>query len=198
MKTKIDKRAAPRRPSACEPLRLTPLMLSLVCLGVTPALAQTLPTGFAPVAGGVSASQAGAVMTVNQSTPRAIAQWQTFSIGAGGTVNVAQPSSASILLNRVVGTELSTIAGNLSANGHVFLLNPNGVLFSAGSAVNVGGIVATTMKMSTSDADFMGGTRQFGFEAIAGNTATVVNQGSITAATGGTVAHRAGSLVFSP
>lgn len=185
---KLDKRSTPRRPVAREHLRLTPLMLSLVCLGVTPALAQTLPTGFAAVAGGVTASQSGAAMTVNQTTQRAIAQWQTFSIGAGGSVNVAQPSSSSILLNRVVGNELSTIAGSLRANGHVFLLNPNGVLFAPGSSVNVGGIVATTMKMSTSDADFMGGARQLSFEAIAGNNATVVNQGSITAANGGTVA----------
>ena len=118
----------PEFPSAPRPpreLRLRPLVLSLVCLGLTPALAQTLPTGFAPVAGTVSLPAGAPAGTLNilQQSPRAIAQWQTFSIGAGGTVNVAQPSSASVLLNRVVGNELSTITGKLTATGRGALQN---------------------------------------------------------------------------
>ncbi|SFM81758.1 filamentous hemagglutinin N-terminal domain-containing protein [Variovorax sp. OV329] len=171
-------------------LRLTPLMLSMVCLGMTPALAQQLPTGFAPVAGNVSlaANPPAGTMNINQGSERAIAQWQTFSIGAGGTVNVAQPSRASVLLNRVMGNELSTIAGKLNANGNVYLVNPNGVLFSSGSAVSVGGLVASTLKLSNTDASFMAGG-QLVFERDDGNTATVINRGSIsTNASGGSVA----------
>lgn len=181
-------RCARRRPAVRE-LRLTPLMLSLVCLGVTPALAQTLPTGFSPVAGDVTASQSGAVMNINQITQRAIAQWQTFSIGAGGTVAVAQPSSSSVLLNRVIGNELSTIAGKLTAPGHVFLINPNGVTFSKGSSVSVGGLVASTLDMKTSNADFMAGSKQLVFERADSNTAVVTNEGKIsTTSPGGVVA----------
>lgn len=204
-----DVSRARRRPAAAvRELRLTPLMLSLVCLGVTPVLAQVLPVapgGGIAVPGGGTVSitgvapnpQGGQTMTITQgaNSPRAIAQWQSFSIGALDAVNVAQPSASSILLNRVVGNEMSTIAGRLTANGHVFLTNPNGVLFSSGSSVSVGGLVATTMKMSTSDADFMNpATRQFKFERdtvdiLDGNSYTVVNQGHIqTAGTGGTVA----------
>lgn len=173
-----------RRRSAARELRLTPLMLSLVCLGVTPALAQTLPTGLNSIGnctGGpcVSLEQAGVpgsvpmIIRQNSNAARAIAQWQTFSIGANDTVTVAQPSAASVLLNRVMGNELSTIAGKLNANGHVYLVNPNGVLFSSTSSVNVGGLVASTLNIENDN--FMAG-KQLVFTRVDGNTATVVNQ----------------------
>jgi filamentous hemagglutinin family protein len=41
-------------------------------------------------------------------------------------------------LNRVLGTDGSRILGQLNANGQVFILNPNGVLFGANAQVNVG------------------------------------------------------------
>ncbi|MBS0344435.1 MAG: filamentous hemagglutinin N-terminal domain-containing protein, partial [Proteobacteria bacterium] len=205
MKQQSTTRSARRRPAAVRELRLTPLMLSLVCLGVTPVLAQVLPTGFSQVAGEVSQSQSGAVMTINQGTQRAIAQWQTFSITDGGKVNVVQPSTTSILLNRVVGNEMSRIEGKLAltSNGHVFLTNPNGVLFSSGSSVSVGGLVATTMKLSTSDSDFMNpATRQFTFERAAppqpildSNSYKVVNQGTITTTSPGATVALMGSSV---
>ncbi|HSV59672.1 MAG TPA: filamentous hemagglutinin N-terminal domain-containing protein [Variovorax sp.] len=178
-------------PRSARELRLKPLVLSLVCLGLTPALAQVLPV--APATGiqidGTVAIQPGApagTMNILQSTPRAIAAWQSFSIGATNTVNVAQPSAASVLLNRVVGNELSTIAGKLSANGHIYLVNPNGVLFSPGSSVSVGGLIASTLDVS--NASFMAGGKQLVFERTDVNGNTVVNQGSITASAGGTVA----------
>ena len=125
--------SARRRPA------LRPLVLAMACLGLTPALAQTLPTGFRQIAGGVSAAQPNAAtLNVHQSTGRAIAQWDSFSIGAGGTVNIAQPGTGSVLLNRVVGNELSTIAGTLKANGQVFLVNPNGVMFGRSEERRVG------------------------------------------------------------
>ena len=39
------------------------------------------------------------------------------------------PGSSSVALNRVLGSDASVILGNLSANGKVFLVNPNGVVF---------------------------------------------------------------------
>lgn len=205
MKQSPAVRCERRRPAARE-MRLTPLMLSLVCLGVTPALAQilpgTLPTGFAQIAGDVSRSESGAVMTINQGSQRAIAQWQTFTIGSKAWVDVVQPSASSILLNRVVGNEMSTIAGKLTANGHVFLTNPNGVLFSSGSSVSVGGLVATTMEMTAaSKVAFMNeANRQFTFERVDakifdGNTYSVANQGTINATGPGATVALMGSNV---
>ena len=93
-----------------------------------------------------------------------------------------QPASTSIALNRVLGQDASAIMGSLTANGQVFLLNPNGVLFGKTAQVSTGGLVASTLGLS--DADFM--ARRFNFSGT--STASVVNEGSITANPGGYVA----------
>ncbi|MBJ2158917.1 two-partner secretion domain-containing protein [Variovorax sp. IB41] len=168
-------------------LKLRPLAISLLCAGLSPAIAQVLPTGFLPIAGGVTMTQSGAVMNINQPLARGIANWQTFSIGAGGVVNIAQPNASSVLLNRVTGNELSTIAGQLNANGRVILVNPNGVMFSQGATVNVGGLIASTLALTTSDKSFMDGATKLTFERADANSAAVRNLGNITATGGGEV-----------
>jgi large exoprotein involved in heme utilization and adhesion len=85
----------------------------------------------------------------------------------------------------VLGSNASVIAGKLNANGKVFLVNPAGVLFSPGASVNVGSLVASTLGIS--DKDFLAGN--YHFVAVPGRPGgSVVNQGSIRAAAGGTVA----------
>jgi large exoprotein involved in heme utilization and adhesion len=79
-----------------------------------------------------------------------------------------------VALNRVIGANPSSILGNLSANGKVFLVNPNGILFGNGAQVNVGGLVASTLNIS--DSDFMAGNYRFSGTS----NSTVVNQGTIT------------------
>ncbi len=173
-------------------------VLASVCLGVPPAQAQ-LPTGGAVTAGSASIVQNSATsMTVQQSTARAAIQWQGFSIGAGKTVEFRQPSASAVALNRVVGPDPSSIQGALRANGQVFLINPNGVLFSPTAQVNVGSLVATTRSLS--DAAFMNprlnpvtGAPVYTFDGE--GTAGVVNQGRITAAPGGFVAMMAARVV---
>jgi len=89
------------------------------------------------------------------------------------TVNFNQPNVSSVTLNRVVGNEKSIIDGALNANGQVFILNSNGVLFSKNASINTAGLVATTMSLS--DADFMNGNYSFKGDS----TASVINQGTI-------------------
>ncbi|RYF79118.1 MAG: filamentous hemagglutinin N-terminal domain-containing protein, partial [Comamonadaceae bacterium] len=169
------------------PGALRPLAAALLCLGLGAAVAQTLPQGGVVLGGNVSIpTPTGTQMTINQLTPRGIVQWQDFSIGTGFSVNVVQPSATSVLLNRVSNGPPSLINGALSANGRVFVVNPAGVLFGAGSQVNVGGLVASALAMSTSDADFMAGTEQFSF--VQGTERGLVqNAGQLTATNGGTI-----------
>ena len=144
--------------------------------------AWALPTGGAVSAGAASITGGPGTTTIGQATQNVAINWQGFSIGQGEAVRFVQPNSSAVALNRVVGSDPSSILGSLSANGKVFLVNPNGILFGIGAQVNVGGLVASTLNIS--DADFMAGRHKF---AGAGN-GTVVNQGSITAADGGYVA----------
>ncbi|WNF46925.1 filamentous hemagglutinin N-terminal domain-containing protein [Pseudomonas sp. SG20056] len=156
----------------------TALLLS--CLPL-PALA-TLPTGGTVEAGTGSISQNGNAMTINQGSDKLAINWQSFSIGAGNSVTFNQPGSSSVALNRVLGSDVSVIQGALNANGQVFLVNPNGVLFSPTAQVNVGSIVASTLNIST--ADFMAGN--YRFEGNSSNA--IINQGNIQAANGGSIA----------
>ena len=139
------------------------------------AMVYALPAGGAVVAGAASISSNALSTTINQSTQNAAINWQSFNIAAGESVRVLQPNSSSVLLNRVLGSDPSNILGSLSANGKVFLVNPNGILFGRGASVNTAGLVASTLNVS--DSDFMAGSYKF-----AGNsTAAVLNQGSINA-----------------
>ncbi|PFH19512.1 filamentous hemagglutinin family protein [Burkholderia sp. JKS000303] len=83
-------------------------------------------------------------MSVNQHTDKLITNWQDFRVAGGERVSFHQPTSQSLALNRVIGNNGSRIDGQIGANGHVFLVNRNGVLFGSGAQVNIGGLVAST------------------------------------------------------
>lgn len=141
----------------------------------------------APVGGEVGAGQASIggtpqAMVIQQGSDFVSINWKSFGIAVGESVQFVQPSRSSVALNRVLGGDASQIMGQLSANGQVFLINPNGILFGQGASVSVGGLVASTLGLS--DADAQAG--RYGFAD--GGMGTVVNQGDITAANGGYVA----------
>ena len=155
------------------------LALGTVGITATVALAQSLPTGGAVVAGSGTIAQSGQVMTVTQASARLATDWQSFNIGAGNTVNFVQPSASAVALNRVLGSDVSVIQGALNANGQVFLVNPNGVVFTPTAQVNVGSLVASSLALTTSD--FMAGNYSFGSSVAAtGGGSAVINQGNIT------------------
>ena len=154
-----------------------PTALAIAISLVTAHLqAADLPTGGNIVGGSGSISQDGNSLNVQQNSDKLITNWDSFDIGAGHTVNFYQPGSNSVALNRVIGEDASAIYGNLNANGKVFLINPNGVLFGQGAAVNVGALVASTLSLS--DEDFNNGDYQFQGD---GNNAAVINRGTLNA-----------------
>jgi filamentous hemagglutinin family protein len=161
------------------------LVLSQVLVGLAwaqPAV-NALPTASQVVQGAASVAQSASQMTINQSTQRAAINWQSFDIGASAKVNVVQPNAQAVLLNRVVGQNPSQIYGQISANGHVILVNPNGVLFGKDGSINAGSFTASTLGIT--DANFMAANMVYERN---GSTAGVVNQGSIQVLPGGYVA----------
>lgn len=69
------------------------------------ALAE-LPNGGVITSGIGAISVHGGTMTINQSTPNLVADWQSFSVGAGNTVEFIQPSASAAALNRVIGADV--------------------------------------------------------------------------------------------
>lgn len=144
----------------------------------TGATAYALPEGGQVAAGQAAITTAGSTMTIAQQTAQAIINWQNFGIGSGETVHINQPNSQAMLLNRVVGSNPSEIFGQLTANGQVILVNPNGVFFRPGSSVDVGGLTASTLNIANED--FLKGQLRF-----AGDSQNpVINAGNITAQNG--------------
>ena len=163
------------------------LVVSAFIASVT--LLQAAPTGGVVTSGTASIAQSGSVTNITQSTQKAAINWQGFSIGASEVVNFNQPNISSITLNRVVGNEKSIIDGALNANGQVFILNSNGLLFSKNASINTAGLVATTMNLS--DTDFMNGNYNFKGDS----SASIINQGTINISDKGYAVKRTAKLV---
>jgi filamentous hemagglutinin family protein len=149
-------------------MRIAPIVACLF-----PIAAAANPTGGTVTSGSATISTAGSTVTVNASTTGTIINWNSFSIGAGETTRVNQPSAASVSLNRVTGPSSSSINGSLQSNGQVFLVNPNGIVFGSTASVNVAGFVASTLVIS--DADFLSGNLRFTASGSAGSITGAVN-----------------------
>ena len=164
------------------PLRLISLLLLLTFF---PSVVMGLPAGGKVTGGTTIISQSnGQTLNINQLTEKAIINWKGFSINVNELVKFTQPSSSSIVLNRVTGVNPSSILGQLVANGRVFIVNPNGILFGPKAVVDVAGLLATTFNIK--DADFMAGKFTFAQDS-AKNPAFVVNQGQIKVSDNGFV-----------
>ncbi len=163
--------------------QLKPLAAALVlALG---GQAAANPNGATVVRGNVSINHNGNTMTVTNS-PGAIINWQNFSIASGEITRFIQRSSSSTVLNRVTGSDPSSILGTLQSNGHVWLINPNGVIFGQGARVDVAGLVASSLNVSNQD--FADGLHRF---TGSGGEGAVKNAGNISA-------HGGPVLLFAP
>ena len=88
----------------------------------------------------------GQTMEILQTDERATLNWQSFDIrGANNEVRFLQPQSSSIALNRVMGESSSVIDGRLTANGQIYIINQNGLLFTPNAQVNVHSLIASTL-----------------------------------------------------
>lgn len=170
-----------QRPS--RPSRLKPLAAALIFAFAGQAMAN--PKGATVVKGNVSITTSGNTMTVTNS-PGAIINWDSFSIAANEVTYFAQQSASSTVLNRVTGSDPSSILGSLQSNGHVWLINPNGIIFGAGARIDVAGLVASTLNIT--DQDFSNGVYKF---TGTGGEGAIENAGNISAS-GGPV------LLFAP
>jgi len=164
--------------------------VSFLLVLILPAFAFALPEGENVVSGSAAFDRSQAnTLSVNTPSERLIVNYNSFSIAQPETVRFQQPSASAIVLNRVVGVDPSSIMGTLSANGKVFIVNPNGVIFGPDSQVDVAGLVASSLNISNDD--FLNGNYVFSKGAKNGY---VINQGTIKVLSGGYVCLLGGAV----
>ncbi|WP_191085421.1 two-partner secretion domain-containing protein [Roseococcus microcysteis] len=163
----------------------TTALLPLAML--SPAQAQApnaMPTGGQVTAGQALIQQQGNRTQITQGSDRAVIDWQRFDVGRDATVNFTQPSQNAWTLNRVNTPDPSMIAGRITANGGVAIVNPSGVVFAEGAQVNVGSLVASAAGITNQN--FMAG--RMVFDGTPNLGARVENRGEITVAERGLAA----------
>jgi filamentous hemagglutinin family protein len=134
------------------------------------------PQGGQVVAGAAQISRTDATTRIDQSSPRAAIDWRSFDVGSGQCVSFQQPSSSAVTLNRVNSADPSQIAGKITANGQVVLVNPSGVLFTKGAQVNAQSVVVSAAGITNQN--FMAG--RMVFDQSPRPDAQIVNEGRIT------------------
>src|SRR3569832_2083676 len=129
--------------------------LSLAAQNHAAAPANPLPTG-GVVSDPSSASIVNStpnLMQINQTAAKTTIRWNSIDIGQGYTVRFHQPSSSAEAMNYIGGANPSVIQGTLSANGKVYLVNSNGILFDGTAQVNVNTLIASSHDISQSTFD---------------------------------------------
>lgn len=160
-------------------LRLAPIAAAILGLiGGSAYAATTAPVGGQVVAGSGAIAQSGTTTTITQRSQNLTLNWQSFDIGPDYTVDFNQPNSSALAVNRVIGNSGSRIFGHLNANGQVWLINPNGVIFGRQAQVAVGSILVSTLAPDRNDKH---GT--VGFSGA--GDGKIANLGNITVAPGG-------------
>lgn len=125
-------------------LNVISLIILTTYTGATYASTQGLPQDHEVVVGEADFSQTADKMTITQKKPTTQINWKSFDIGKDKEVQFIQPSEHAVAYNRVIGGNASQIQGKLTANGKVYLANPNGVIITQGAEINVAGLLATT------------------------------------------------------
>ena len=101
-----------------------------------------------PGHGAASYQSIGNTGTITQTSDRVVLNWQSFDIGKGNSVVFNQPGANSAALNLIHAGRPSEIQGALKANGQIYLINKNGIMFMNGAQVNVGSLIASTLNIT--------------------------------------------------
>lgn len=164
------------------------LVMSALSLGASSV--DAMPEGGVVRSGSGSVTQNGKEMTIRQDSGRLAMDWTGFSVGKDETVRFQQPGKDALALNRVTGNQQSVIDGSLLSNGHVLLVNPNGVVIGKNASIDVGGLVASTAQVKDNFMkEFGNSTGAFSLGGI--SDGKIINEGTIQAEGGLVALHAA-------
>lgn len=164
------------------------LVMSALSLGASSV--DAMPEGGVVRSGSGSVTQNGKEMTIRQDSGRLAMDWTGFSVGKDETVRFQQPGKDALALNRVTGNQQSVIDGSLLSNGHVLLVNPNGVVIGKNASIDVGGLVASTAQVKDNFMkEFGNSTGPFSLGGVSDRK--IINEGTIQAEGGLVALHAA-------
>lgn len=164
------------------------LVMSALSLGASSV--DAMPEGGVVRSGSGSVTQNGKEMTIRQDSGRLAMDWTGFSVGKDETVRFQQPGKDALALNRVTGNQQSVIDGSLLSNGHVLVVNPNGVVIGKNASIDVGGLVASTAQVKDNFMkEFGNSTGAFRLGGV--SDGKIINEGTIQAEGGLVALHAA-------
>ena len=172
-------------------VRVSAVVLTLFSLGTIDIMIEDRlranPSGGVVKHGSVqiNPTDSSGLMQINQTSQKSVVEWNNFSINANQHVNFNMPHSNSSSLNRVVGNQLSNIAGKLSSNGQIILVNPNGIVFANGAVVDTAGLIASTLNLANQN--YLDGNLKF-LQLANRAYASIINNGNLTVSNGGALA----------
>ena len=109
-----------------------------------------LPVATTQTSGGATTS----TVTVEQTQQQAVLNWQSFNIGRNTTLAFDQSAGGDnaaqwIAFNKIgVTGSPSQILGAITAQGQVYVINPNGIIFGGSSQVNAHALVASSLPIN--------------------------------------------------
>lgn len=127
------------------------LTAATLVVGAGAAYATSTPMDGTTTQGSATTTHSGNTYTTEQASDRAVTEYNSSLLVKGDEKwRINQPGSTSLSAHRVLGRhdDPSKILGELSSNGRVLIIDPNGVFFGAGSRVDTAGIIATTGDVS--------------------------------------------------
>lgn len=135
------------------------------------------------------ANSSAAQMTIQQTAPKAILNWKQLNLGRGESLTFDQGGNRTwAALNRIHDANPSVISGNVKADGHLYFINTNGIIFGNGAQINTGSLTASTLDVTDElfDKGITSDPKKSVFNGT-GGFVTVEQGAAITAATGGRV-----------
>ena len=94
-------------------------------------------------------------VTIKQTTQQALLEWQTLNVGKKTTLSFDQTKGGAdaakwIAFNQITDPtgDPSQILGNIKADGQVYLINSNGIIFGGGSQVNARSLTASALPIN--------------------------------------------------
>ncbi|MFZ4484059.1 MAG: filamentous hemagglutinin N-terminal domain-containing protein, partial [Chthoniobacterales bacterium] len=123
--------------------------------GLVPGGLEVLTGANARWDGASAPADIGNYVNIRQDKPQAVLNWKTFNVGARTTVNFDQSSGGVDVGNWIAFNNVldpsgapSQIRGNITAQGQVYIINQNGIVFNGSSQVNTRALVASSLPLN--------------------------------------------------